>query len=69
MKQPSEAFPSHLVQRFCAGIEDGRRRGLNGADLTSFALMHLVADVLMLDRPPPMSLRPVPVRSIRHPLR
>jgi len=45
-RQPSTA--PHLAEQFRAGLNEGRRRGLIGPDLTSFALLHIVTDVLML---------------------
>jgi hypothetical protein len=41
----------------------GRQQGLTGYDLTSFALLHVVADVLMLSSVTGRAPTPIPVRT------
>jgi hypothetical protein len=56
---------ARIAERFRAGVTEGRRRGLTGSDLTSFALLHLVAEVLMLRTgvEPALTLMPARIKG------
>jgi hypothetical protein len=62
MEGPPADNTARIAERFRAGVIESRWRGLTGSDLTSFALLHLVADVLMLRTGIEPALTPMPAR-------
>lgn len=56
MEEAAVSISSHMRKRFLEAVNEGRQRGLAGPDLTSFALLQLVARVLQV----PVGLTPRP---------